>query len=152
MYGDTEVMRRHAGRVREQGTDIRMLADSLVAQVESVRWSGRAAEAMRERVRERAGRLREVAARHETAAESLEAHSEEVQELQETIAAIEQRALALQAEARGRATRRVSDESSGATVTLDHDPLDDRADWALTAFEPPPSGHRDWLGVRLPGL
>ena len=152
MYGDTEVMRRHAGRIREQGTDIRTLADSLVAQVENVRWSGRAAEAMRERVRERAGRLREVAARHETAAESLEAHSEEVQKLQKSIAAIEQRALALQAEARGRATRRVSDETSGATVTLDPDPLDDRADWALTAFEPPPSGHRDWLGVRLPGL
>ena len=138
MYGDTEVMRRHAGRLREQGTDIRMLADGLVAQVESVHWSGRAAEAMRERVRERAGRLREVATRHETAAESLEAHSEEVQEMQEAIAGIEQRALALQAEARGRAT--------------DPDLTDDPAHRALTAFEPPPSGHRDWLGVRLPGL
>jgi hypothetical protein len=140
MYGDTEVMRRHAGRLREQGADIRTLADSLVSQVENLRWSGRAAEAMRERVRERAGRLREVAARHETAAESLDTHGQEVDGLKEAIAAIESRALAMQAEARGR------------TVTLDPDEPGDRADRALTGFEPPPSGHRDWLAISLPGL
>ena len=152
MYGDTEVMRRHAGRLREQGADIRMLADALVSQVENLRWSGRAAEAVRERVRERAGRLREVAARHETAAESLEAHGQSVDELKEAIATIERRALGLQAEARGRAARRVTDETTGATVTLDPNDPGERADWALTGFEPPPSGHRDWLAVSLPGL
>ena len=35
MYGDTEVMRKHAGRLREQGVDIRSLADQLVAQAEA---------------------------------------------------------------------------------------------------------------------
>jgi hypothetical protein len=128
MYGDTEVMRRHAGRLREQGEDIRTLADSLVGQVESLRWTGRAAEALRERVRERAVRLREVAARHETAAESLEAHGHEVEELKDAIAAVERRAAAL------------------------HPVPDDGADAERTGFEAPPSGHRDWLGVSLPGL
>ena len=152
MYGDTEVMRRHAGRLREQGADIRTLADSLVSQVENLRWTGRAAEAMRERMRERAGRLREVAARHETAAESLESHGQEVDGLKDAIAAIERRALGLQAEARGRAARRASDEDPGVTVTLDPNEPGDRADWAFAGFEPPPSGHRDWLAISLPGL
>jgi septal ring factor EnvC (AmiA/AmiB activator) len=152
MYGDTEVMRRHAGRLREQGGDIRLLADSLVSQVESLRWSGRAAESLRERVRERAGRLREVASRHESAADSLEAHGQEVDQLKDAIATAERRALGLQAEARARAARRVTDDTAGGTVTLDPDAGGDRAEWTLTGFEPPPSGHRDWLGVSLPGL
>jgi len=121
MYGDSDVMRRYAGRLRDQGADIRLLADSLVSQVENVRWSGRAAEAMRERVRERAVRLREVAARHETAAESLEAHGQEVDELKESIARVERRARALR----------------------DEDPV--------PAPQAPPSGHRDWLTLALPG-
>lgn len=146
MYGDTEVIRRRAGRLREQGGDIRSLADSLVAQVENLRWSGRAAEAMRERVHERAARLREVAGRHETAAESLEAHGQEVEELKDSIADIERRADALLAEARTRAARTVSDEAAGVTVALDP------VDRTLAGFEPPAPGHRDWLNVNLPGL
>jgi uncharacterized protein YukE len=152
MYGDTEVMRRHAGRLREQGGDIRMLADSLVSQVENLRWTGRAAEALRERVRERAGRLREVASRHETAAESLESHGEEVDELKDAIASIERRVRGLQADAGSRAARRVAEETTGTTVTIDPDEVGNRADQALAGFEAPPSGHRDWLGVSLPGL
>ena len=72
MYGDMEVMRKQAGRLREQGEDIRALADRLVAQAEDVVWAGRAADAMRERIRERAARLREAADRHDVAAASLE--------------------------------------------------------------------------------
>ena len=121
MYGDTEVMRRHAGRLRDQGADIRALADSLVSQVEHLRWSGRAAEAMRERARERAGRLREAASRHESAADTLDSSAHEVDGLKETIEDIETRALGAGAEAPG-------------------------------GFEPPPSGHRDWLAISLPGL
>ncbi len=36
MYGDTDVMRKHSGRLREQGTEIRALADQLVVQAEAV--------------------------------------------------------------------------------------------------------------------
>ena len=31
MYGDSDVVRRHAARLREQGDDMRVLADQLVA-------------------------------------------------------------------------------------------------------------------------
>jgi hypothetical protein len=31
-------------------------------------------------------------------------------------------------------------------------PTATRADQALVAFAPPPSGHKDWLDVELPGL
>ena len=66
MYGDTGVMRKRAAQLREQAGDIRSLADHLVAQTEGVAWTGRAADAMRERVRDRAAQLREVAAAHDT--------------------------------------------------------------------------------------
>ena len=58
MYGDTDVMRKHVGRLREQGTEIRAMADRLVSQAEAVTWAGRAGDAMRERIQERASRLR----------------------------------------------------------------------------------------------
>ena len=86
MYGDTEVMRRRAGQLREQAVDLRALADRMVAQTESVPWSGRAAEALRSRIRDRAVHLSRAAARHESAAETLERHAGEVGRLQERIA------------------------------------------------------------------
>ena len=97
MYGDTDVMRKHAGRLREQGVEIRALADRLVAQTESAR-AGPAAprDAMRERIRERATRLREVADRHDGAADTLdEPHLQVVDELKDAIAEAERRAAAL---------------------------------------------------------
>ena len=60
MYGDSGVMRKRAAQLREQAGDIRALADHLVAQTEGVAWTGRAADAMRERVRDRAAHLRDV--------------------------------------------------------------------------------------------
>jgi hypothetical protein len=120
VYGDSEVMRRQAGRLREQGEDIRALADHLVGQVEDVAWAGRAADTLREQMRERAVRLREAANRHDVAASSLEAHSGAVEELKDSIAAAERRARNL---------------------------LDDGA---LPRFEPPAPGHKDWLAVSLP--
>jgi hypothetical protein len=122
MYGDTDVMRKHAGRLREQGTELRAMADQLVAQTEAVTWSGRAGDTMRERVRERASRLREAAAQHDRAADTLETHTQLVDELKDSIAETERRATAL---------------------------LDDGA---LPSFEPPAPGHKDWLAVTLPGL
>jgi hypothetical protein len=122
MYGDTEVMRKHVGRLREQADEIRSMAEQLVAQAEAVTWAGRAGDAMRERIRERAARLREAADRHDVAAHTLETHTQLVDELKDSIADNERRATAL---------------------------LDDGA---LPRFEPPASGHKDWLAVSLPGL
>lgn len=92
MYGDTTVMRRRAGQLREQGADIRATADRLVARSEAVPWLGRAADAMRDRVKERAGHLRAAARAHDTAAESLERHLAEVDRLKEAVADAERRA------------------------------------------------------------
>ncbi len=121
MYGDTEVMRRRAQDLREQATDIRAGADGLVARAEAVDWAGRAADAMRERIRERATQLRQVAAAHDTAADSLDDHLAEVGRLQEAIDAAQRRADAL------------------------------AGDGTALGFTPPPAGHREWLDVRLPG-
>jgi hypothetical protein len=122
MYGDTDVMRKQPDRLREQGAEIRAMADQLVAQAEAVTWAGRAGDAMRERVRERAARLREAADRHDVAGDSLDAHTQVVDELKDSIAETERRATAL---------------------------LDDGA---LPEFEPPGPGHKDWLSVTLPGV
>ena len=35
MYGDTDVMRKHVGRLREQGVEIRAMAEQLVAHAEA---------------------------------------------------------------------------------------------------------------------
>ncbi len=91
MYGDPEVMRHRAGELREQAVELRLLADRLVGQAESVAWSGRAATAMRERIRDRAARLRELAVGHDDAAATLDRHRGEVERLTELIAATERR-------------------------------------------------------------
>lgn len=119
MYGDTEVIRRRVDRLREQAVDIRTAGDRLVASAESVEWTGRAAEAMRTRMKERAVALRSVAARHESAADALERHLAEVERLKEAIAATEKRADAL------------------------------IADGTLAGFTKPDKGHKDWLEVKI---
>ncbi|MFN8195418.1 MAG: hypothetical protein U0R80_14180 [Nocardioidaceae bacterium] len=92
MYGDTELMRRRARDLREQATEIRAGADGLVARTEAVAWTGRAADAMRDRVRQRATQLRQVAVAHETAADSLDVHLAEVTRLQDAIELAQRRA------------------------------------------------------------
>ncbi|MEO6513018.1 MAG: hypothetical protein ABIO16_18615 [Nocardioides sp.] len=153
MYGDTLVMRKRAAQLREQGEDIRAMAEQLVTHSDEVVWSGRAADAMRERVRDRAGHLREAANAHDTAAASLEQHLAECDRLGESIAGIERRATSLVADARTRIARIEASQSP------DHDggPASVRAtatreDQALSSFSPPPAGHKDWLTVELPGL
>jgi len=123
MYGDTLVMRKRAVQLREQGDDLRAMAEQLVARSDEIAWTGRAADAMRNRVRDRATHLRETARAHDTAADSLTRHLTECDRLVEAIAGIERRASSLVAE-----------------------------DRALAAFVPPPPGHRDWLDIDLPGL
>ena len=150
MYGDTDVMLRRAGQLREQGADIRGLADQLVARTEALGWTGRAAESMRHRIRDRATHLRAAAAQHETAAESLDRHAHEVARVQETIADTERKVTALVAEARTRIARIEASNQDGADTGVHT--LPDPDDRTLAAFDPPPTGHKDWLTVDLPGL
>ena len=147
MYGDSGVMRKRAAQIREQATDIRAMADQLVAQTESVAWTGRAADAMRERIRDRAANLRDVAGAHDTAADSLERHLLEVDVLKDQIADTERKTDKLVTDARSRVARiENADDPEGV------DRAPDPEDETLTAFAPPPSGHKDWLTVNLPGL
>ncbi|MCW2843395.1 MAG: hypothetical protein JWN22_1311 [Nocardioides sp.] len=147
MYGDTDVMRKRAGQLREQGVEIRTMADHLVAQTEGISWSGRAADAMRERIRDRATQLREVASGHDTAAESLEKHLHEVDRLKDAIGGLERRATSLVADARTRVSRVESyDDPEGVSRASD------AGDQQLAGFVPPPPGHKDWLTLDLPGL
>ena len=113
MYGDTEVMRKHAGRLREQGVDLRALADRLVAQTESAGWAGRAADALAERIRERAAHLRDLATRHDGAAQSMDAHVQEVDRLKDAIADAERRADAVARHHPGSATDRTQGLARG---------------------------------------
>lgn len=150
MYGDSDVVRRRAGQLREQGADVRALADQLVGQTESLGWAGRAADSMRERIKERAAHLCAAAAQHETAAESLDRHVHGVEIIQDAIAETERKVAALVAEARTRIARIESANESHADAGLRTEP--DADDRTLADFTPPPSGHRDWLTVDLPGL
>lgn len=142
MYGDSAASRRRVAQLREQSSDIRAAADRLVSQAEAVPWRGRAAEAMRVRVKERAHHLRVAAAHHETAADSLSMHLTEVDTRKDAIEAIHQKATALTRDA---ATQRAAIDVDG--VREPHD-----QDVTLASFVPPPAGHKDWLRIELPGL
>lgn len=143
MYGDTAASRKRVAQLRDQSGDIRAAADRLVAQAESVPWHGRAAEAMRARIKERASHLRAAAGQHETAADSLAQHLAEVDTRKEAIDAIRHKAESLTADARSRAAALAAGDERRV-------PADEDA--ALVAFTPPPAGHKDWLSVELPGL
>jgi len=143
MYGDTAGGRKRVAQLREQSSDIRAAADRLVAQAESVPWHGRAAEAMRTRIKERASHLRVAAGHHETAADSLARHLTEVDTRKEAIESIRHKADSLSSDAASRIAA-LETAAEGAQ------PSD--ADVALAAFVPPPAGHKDWLTVELPGL
>ena len=133
MYGETDVMRHRVGQLREQSADIRRLADRLVGQTDRIAWTGRAADSMRERARQRATALRECAQRYESAADALDRHADDVDRLKDAIAQRERKAGALVEDARARKP-----------------PADE--DLVLRHFTPPAPGHRDWLTVELPGL
>lgn len=147
MYGDAAVIRRRASELREQAVDIRALADRMAAGAESIEWTGRAAEDLRLRMQDRASHLRESAALHETAGDALGRHAVAVGDLSEAISRIERKATTIIGDARARkADLATFDDAAGVTRTLDAD------DETLLAFTPPPSGHKDWLSVSLPGL
>jgi len=147
MYGDTAAMRKHAAALREQGADIRAMADHLVGQAEQIGWAGRAAEAMRERVRQRAAHLRGCASSHDGTADALERHLHDVDRAKDAIAEVERKATSLVADAQTRVARvDTYDDPEGVERRATDE------DRALAAFTPPPSGHRDWLTLELPGL
>lgn len=151
MYGDTGVMRKRVDQLREQGVDIRSLADQLVAQTESISWSGRAADSMRERIKDRASHLRAAATQHETAADALDKHLQDVDRSNEAIGNIERKAASLIAEARTRVAE-VERQNDAAVPGSGVRRVPDADDQTLADFTPPPTGHQDWLHVTLPGL
>jgi hypothetical protein len=143
MYGDTEVIRALARTVRGHGTAIHAEAEELLGRAEAAPWEGLAADAMRLRVRGQVHALRHTARLHEDAATALERHADDVDRLKALIAAIEHQVMALVEAARSRL--------AGLVDLLDT-VLPDPVDELLAHFVPPPSGHRDWLAVDLPGL
>ena len=148
MYGDSDQVRRRVSQLRDQGADVRALADQLVARTDALGWTGRAADAMRERIAERASHLRAAADAHVGAADALDKHVQSVDAVKEEIATIEARAADLIADARTRlsAITAQNDESDGPRITPNPE------DEVLAGFVPPAPGHRDWLSVELPGL
>ncbi len=128
MYGDTTVIRRRAAELRERADEIRAEADRLVARTDAAGWLGRAGDALRVRVRERALALRRSAGRHDDAAEALDRHAHEVERLQRLIEEVEHRV-----------RRLVESADSWATKWLHH-------------AEAPVSGSLGWLHVEVPGL
>ena len=95
---------------------------------------------MRARVHAQVEALRHTADLADVAAVALDQHADEVDRRKALIAAIERKAMALVAAAR--------DRLAGLVSSVLPDPVDE----LLDRFVPPPSGHRDWLLVDLPGL
>jgi len=147
MYGDTTVMRKRADQLSEQSTDIRLLADQLVARADGIDWTGRAADSMRTRIHDRAAQLRDAAGFHDEAADSLRRHLAEVDLIKEQITGIEHRVGSLSSDAATRVARLEADQEPDG---IRRSPSDE--DRALASFVPPAPGHKDWLTVSLPGL
>lgn len=148
MYGDTGVIRRLATQMAEQGTEIRGDADQLVTSSQLVVWEGRAAQAMRERMAERAVALRRTADEHDDAAQALRHHADEVDRLKDLIREIADRVRGLIEGAKSRLTS-LADKAIDLVKKVTPDPIDE----VLSTFQTPPAGHKDWLDVpdQLPG-
>ena len=148
MYGDTAVIRRLATQMAEQGTEIRSDADALVKSSQLVVWEGRAAQAMRERMAERAVALRTTADEHDDAAQALRHHADEVDRLKDLIRAIANRVMGLIEGAKSRL-----EDLANAAIDLIKKVTPDPIDEMLSSFQPPPPGHKDWLDVpdQIPG-
>lgn len=140
MYGDTEAIRGLARTMRGQGHALRDEAQRSRSRAEAVAWEGLAADAMRMRVREQTGALRRTAMLADEAAAALDRHADEVDRLKALIAAVEAKVM------------RLVDAAKDRLDALLHHVMPDPVDELLARFVPPPSGHRDWLTVDLPGL
>ena len=140
MYGDTETIRGLARTMRAQARALRTEAHTLMGRAEDTPWQGLAADAMRVRVRGQVEALRHTAGLADDAATALERHADEVDRLKALIAPIERKVMELVSGAR--------DRLAGLVESVLPDPVDE----LLARFDPPPSGHRDWLRVDLPGI
>jgi uncharacterized protein YukE len=138
MYGDTSVIRAHAGRMRDRADDIRTDADALLGSAEAVPWQGVAADAMRRQAREHASDLRRCAAAHDEVARALDRHARAVVHLKDLIADVERRALG------------IIDSATGGLAGLFGHVVPDAVDHWVGNFDPPPHGSRAWLDVHLP--
>ena len=141
MYGDTTAIRALAGRLREQGGEIRAEADSLVGRTEAVRWTGLAADSMRGLVHGHAADLRTCATLHAEAADALDRHAREVDRLEELIRSIEHRVLG--------ALDSAGHAFGGLTHAISH-VVPDSIEHGVDRFVPPPHGSMDWLAVHVP--
>ncbi len=139
MYGDTTVIRAHARRLADQANEIRRRADALLRSSAEVLWQGRAALAMQDRMRQRAGALARTADAHEAAAATLHAHADAVDDLKELIEEITRRVRCLVADARTRLAAVAEGLVAAVGVSAE------RADEWWASFSEPPAGHRDWL-------
>lgn len=79
MEGVGRQIRRRAEELRAQGARLRGTADLLLTRVVEEPWEGRAAESLRQRIRDRARRLSEVADAHDRAAAALDRHADAVE-------------------------------------------------------------------------
>ncbi|THI95858.1 hypothetical protein E7Z54_18135 [Nocardioides sp.] len=148
MYGDSDRVRHRVSQLRDREADVRAMADQLVARTDALGWAGRAADAMRERIAERATHLRAAADAHVGAADALDRHVQAVEAVKDEIATIEARAADLIADARTRLSAITAQNDRGEGPQITPDPEDE----VLAGFVPPAPGHRDWLSVELPGL
>jgi uncharacterized protein YukE len=140
MYGDTSVIRALAGQLRERAGEIRDEAHELAGRAEAVPWTGLAAAAMRRMSDDHTARLLACAVAHEAAADALDRHAREVDHVKDVIASIEHRALHL-----------LHSAASGVGGLVGH-VLPDAVDHWAHGFDPPPTGSRAWLDVRLPSV
>ena len=146
MYGDTGVMRKRAAQLREQGATSARRPTSSSPRSTPSRWTGRAADAMRERIRDRAAHLREVAAAHDSAADSLERPPQQVECSRTRSPRTERKTDKLATDARARvAQARAADDPDGVHRAPDPE------DRVLAGFTPPPSGSQGLAHRRAPG-
>lgn len=93
MTPDTGAIRALASGLRDQSEEVRREAGRLVALLDGAHWTGRAADAARQRARERAGDLAATAALHDRAGDALLRHAREVEDRLALIARAERRAV-----------------------------------------------------------
>ena len=149
MYGDTLVMRRRAAQLREQGEDIRTMAEQLVTRSDEVGVAGRG-------VPPTPCGTGSASAPPTCATPPTPTTSRPPRSRSTSASATGSPSPSPASSAGPRPSWPTpAPASPGCRARPDDDavrPTATREDQALVAFAPPPSGHKDWLDVELPGL